>query len=208
MKKHFALALVVAGLAIAGCSSDSDDDDGNDEQVVDTGTNGAGDGNGGTGGEGGDGTEDGAGGGNETVTDGPDVDAGPVELTVANDATYSDFYTLFDAVFGGETFDERETPEEAWTIFVPTNTAFEAAGAGDTPDDDKLLLLRRHVISDGALSTAELAALSEVIVNTGDSYAIGGEADALTIGGAPVLGVIAQDENTIVYGIDGVLQAN
>lgn len=211
MKKRFALALVAASLVAAGCSSDDDGDS------VDGTTTGTTTGNADTGDTAGDGTgadlgdtdtgDDAGGdaGSSDTVTDGPDENAGPVELAVAADEGSSAFYTLFDAVFGGETFDERQDASEAWTILVPTNAAFDAAGAGDTPEDERLFLLRRHVISSGKLSTADLAALSEISVNTDDVYPITGDATSLTIGGASVLGVLGEDDNTIVYSIGGVL---
>ena len=210
MKKRFALVLVAAGLVAAGCSSDDDGDspdvDGpaatdtpmttTDGDVTDPDTDvEVGDAGGVAGGEG------------DAVTDGPDENAGPVELAVAGAPEYSNFYTLLDSLFGGETLDERDPPQ-AWTFFLPTNDAFQAGGADETPEDGKLLLLRRHVISDGKLSGEDLAALSEIIVNTGDSYPITGDASSLAVGGANVLEVLAEDDDTIVYGIDGVLQPN
>ena len=196
MKKRFALALAATCLVAAGCSSDDDGDGGGstpDTTTPDTTTP--------------DTTPDGGGvTSGDVTTDGPMDDAGPVELAVANDPESSDFYAFIDAIFGGETLDERQTPEEAWTFLVPTNAAFQAAGLGETPDDERTLLIRRHVITSGKLSLEDLAALSEIVVNTSDSYPISGDATSLSIGGAAVLRTIAEDDNTIVYSIDGALE--
>ena len=220
MKKRFALALVAASLVAAGCSSDDDDDDatspvttdGDNPMTVDPDAPSTTDGDGTTT----DGVDPdpadpgsspttGAGG---VTTDGPLADAGPVELAVANDPELSSFYSYIDAIFGGETIDERDTPEEEWTFLIPTNDAFDAAGLGDTPDADRGPLLQRHVITSGKLTQEELAGLSEIVVNSGDSYPIAGDATSLSIGGANVLRVVGEDDNTIVYAIDGALGSN
>ena len=214
MKKRFALALVAASLVAAGCSSDDDGDDPDTTGTTTGATTGTGTtdgtdtgGAGTTGGDtGGGGTTTGTTGGDTTVTDGPDVDAGPVELAVAADENSTSFYTLFDAIFGGETFDERRTPGEAWTVFVPTDAAFAAAGAGETPDDERQLLLQRHVVVGNKLTTTDIAGMSEIVVNSTDSYPVTGDSTNVAIDGASLTRVIAENELTIVYSIDGFLE--
>ena len=208
MKKRFALALVAASLVATGCSSDDDDDnaappvttDGGNPMTVDPDPNAPTIPAPTTGG--------GATTTTDVTTDGPTEDAGPVELAVANDPELSNFYSYIDAIFGGESLDERMVPEEEWTFLIPTNDAFDAAGLGDTPDGERGPLLQRHVITAGKQTLEQLAGMSEIVVNSGDSYQIGGDASSLTIGGAEVLRVVAEDDNTIVYALGGALAPN
>ena len=147
IKKYFAISVIAASVAIAGCSDD-------DDPVVDP----------------------------ADPTDPTDPDPDPLP-----DVTAGEGGSAFDTIFGSadhttllaainsvpDLDKTLDNPESNFTIFAPTNTAFDDLVAAD-PDDafaetadllapenqDALVrILQYHVIPDDVVSSADLATL-------------------------------------------------
>jgi len=91
-----------------------------------------------------------------------------------------------------------------WTVFLPTNEAL-AAFTGEVN-------LQTHIYTQAAVNATQATGLSgsSIAMNDGTEVAIaGGGTEALTIGGAEVVGadLTGNSGNTIVHIISGVLAA-
>ena len=157
IKKYFALSLITASLLAAGCSSDDDDDDGDGGTTTGTTdgtTTGTTDGatTGTT-----DGTTDG---GTTDGTDGGTTDGGDEQTSFANPdappadpddgssaydviANSADHTTLLAAIGAAGLADTLDDPgvTDGFTIFAPTNAAFEAFIEADADIADAAALL-------------------------------------------------------------------
>jgi len=238
VKKYFALTLIAASLAVAGCSSSDDDDDGGTD-TVGTGTSTAGTGTdtAGTGTDtAGTGTDT-AGTGTGTVgTDGGEPD-GPVEdmstmtgtsildlargtededgeVDVAGNAELTTLVTLLGEY--PDLLNILDDEDAALTVFAPNNAAFEAAGEIDAADVKNIL--QYHVATqsiDATVGSALAEAGTPVAVANGGTVTItaaeGGELQVVdSEGNAVALGtaISASNGNANVYVIDSVLAAS
>ncbi len=131
------------------------------------------------------------GGGDDGAPVGPG-NTGPV-VTALNAAGLGGFVTFLDGNIGSPSLEDN-----AWTVFAPTDAAL-AAATGVVSEQD-------HINVSGNLLPADLAALSEIVTNGGNSFAIGGDATALTIGGFNATLIDTGTAGATVYSIDGVLQ--
>ncbi len=137
------------------------------------------------------GTDGGDGGG----TDGggtPGGTTGPV-VTALQGAGLGAFVAFLDTNIGSPSLEDN-----TWTVFAPTDAAL-AAATGTISEQD-------HIFVGGNLSPAELAALSEIVTNGSNSFAIGGDESDLTVGGFTATLIDTGDAGATVYSIDGVLQ--
>ena len=148
MKKYFAMSIIAASVALAACSDDDDDDD----------------------------VGPGAGVPPIEVPDGTPV-ATPGEGNTAFDfiADSGDHVTLLGLIEAAELDDLLDDPNSQFTIFAPTEVAFEgmseeeldAIGASDT----LVRLLMNHVV-EGSVQSEE--------INAGVSAAEGGRGSVFT----------------------------
>ena len=130
------------------------------------------------------------------TTDGggaPGGNVGPV-VTAIQGAGSSAFIAFLDTNIGSPSLEDN-----AWTVFVPTDAALEGVDLTTISEQD-------HIHVDTVLDPEALSALSELITNGGNSFAIGGDATALTIGGFNATLIDTGDAGATIYQIDGVLQ--
>ena len=117
---------------------------------------------------------------------------GPV-VTALQGAGLGAFVAFLDTNIGSPSLEDN-----TWTVFAPTDAAL-AAATGTVSEQD-------HIFVGGNLDPDALSALSELVTNGGNSFAIGGDATALTIGGFDATLIDTGDAGATVYQIDGVLQ--
>lgn len=91
-----------------------------------------------------------------------------------------------------------------YTVFAPTDAAFEALGQDlSALDTQKLLrILRQHIIV-GTVTADDLTRISRVQVVTGDTITVGD--DGASIAGTAISFPDQQADNGIVHGIESVL---
>jgi uncharacterized surface protein with fasciclin (FAS1) repeats len=131
-----------------------------------------------------------------------------VEVAAAN----PDFSTLVTAVTEAE-LAETLSGEGKFTVFAPTNAAFEALPAGTL---DSLLadpkgaladILKLHVISGEVDSKAAIAAAGGNVDTLGGPISVALDGDKLVVGGATVVTADLKASNGIIHVIDAVITA-
>jgi transforming growth factor-beta-induced protein len=131
-----------------------------------------------------------------------------VEVASAN----PDFSTLVTAVKAAELV-ETLSGEGPFTVFAPTNAAFEALPAGtlDTlladPKGALTDILKLHVIGGAVDSKAAIAAAGTNVDTLGGPVAVALDGETLTIGGAKVVTTDIQASNGVIHVIDAVITA-
>jgi uncharacterized surface protein with fasciclin (FAS1) repeats len=123
-----------------------------------------------------------------------------------------DFSTLVAAVTAADLVDTL-SGEGPFTVFAPTNAAFDALPAGtlDTLLEDPggaltdILLL--HVISGAVDSEAAIAAAGGTVETLGGPVTVELEGDNLVVGGATVVTADIEASNGIIHVIDAVITA-
>lgn len=124
----------------------------------------------------------------------------------ASDENFSTLVTALDAAGLVETL----AGEGAFTVFAPTNAAFEALGdaLNDVLADSDLLtqVLLYHVVDGKVMSPDALAlAGSEVETLSGDKITLSIEGESLYINDAMVTAVDIEASNGVIHVIDAVL---
>lgn len=123
-----------------------------------------------------------------------------------------DFSTLVAAVTAAE-LAETLSGDGPFTVFAPTNKAFEALPAGtvDTllkdPKGDLTKILKLHVISGAVDAKAATAAAGTNVETLGGPVAVKLDGDKLTIGGATIVTTDIKAKNGIIHVIDAVITA-
>ena len=121
-----------------------------------------------------------------------------------------DFSTLVTAVTEAGLVDTL-SGEGPFTVFAPTNAAFEALPAGTL---DSLLadpqgaltdVLSLHVISGEINSEAAIAAAGTNVETLGGPVAVALDGDNLTVGGATVVTTDIEASNGVIHVIDAVI---
>lgn len=121
-----------------------------------------------------------------------------------------DFSTLVTAVTEAGLVDTL-SGEGPFTVFAPTNAAFEALPAGTL---DSLLadpqgaltdVLSLHVISGEVNSEAAIAAAGTNVETLGGPVAVALDGDNLTVGGATVVTTDIEASNGVIHVIDAVI---
>ncbi len=131
-----------------------------------------------------------------------------VEIAAAN----PDFSTLVKAVTAAELAETLSGPGP-FTVFAPTNKAFEALPAGtlDTllkdPKGDLAKILKLHVISGAVDAKAATAAAGTNVETLGGPVAVKADGNKLTFGGANVVTTDIKAKNGIIHVIDAVVTA-
>ena len=149
MKKYFAMSIIAASVALAACSDDDDDD--GDTGVTDPIV---------TEGEGGEGEP-------PTAGELPPV-ATPGEGNTAFDfiATSEDHTQLTELIIQADLADTLDDPAQQFTIFAPTDAAFETldedtlAALGD--NDVLVRVLQQHVVLNSVQSDEIIAGVGTV----------------------------------------------
>ncbi len=123
----------------------------------------------------------------------PTPGAGDVQAALESAGNFGGFLSSFGAAYGLQKLD-AETDADPWTVFAPTDAAL--AGAD--------LVVNDHIATGNKLSPADLLAAGTFTSFNGNSYAVAGTEDALTVGGFAV--AVVGEGASITYSIDGVLQ--
>ena len=146
----------------------------------------------------------------------PPVEAVPSESTITNIAAADERFTTLVAALGATGLDTVLASEtETFTVFAPTNEAFEAMGAANVAallDEPENLtaILQQHVIADAAVDSVTAYSLSG-----GTATTVGGaeipvaisKKRALRVGGAKVTVADIRAANGIIHVIDTVIVA-
>ena len=150
----------------------------------------------------------------ETTTTAAEEEASTEGETIVDIAVGNpDFSTLVTAVTEAG-LAETLSGEGPFTVFAPTNAAFEALPAGtlDTlladPTGDLTSILQLHVISGEVDSAAAAAAVGTCVETLGGPVLVDEDADGnLTFGGAVISDVDIEASNGIIHVIDSVVVA-
>ena len=133
-------------------------------------------------------------------------------LDIPQVATLNGFSTLVDLVITAGLAGDLSSPNGPYTVFAPTNAAFEALSA--VPQGQDLIdVLTYHVLDTEVASTGLSDGL--VVTNTlnGASFTVNidGEAVSITDQAGNTVNVVATNvsaENGVIHVIDGVLLPN
>jgi uncharacterized surface protein with fasciclin (FAS1) repeats len=131
-----------------------------------------------------------------------------VEIASAN----PDFSTLVTAVTAAGLAETLSGPGP-FTVFAPTNKAFEALPAGtvDTllkdPTGDLADILKLHVMSGAVDSKAAIAAAGGTVDTLGGKISVALDGEKLIVGGATVITADLKASNGILHVIDAVITA-
>ncbi len=123
-----------------------------------------------------------------------------------------DFSTLVTAVKAAELVETLSGPGP-FTVFAPTNAAFEKLPAGtlDTlladPKGALTDVLKLHVIAGSVDAAAATAAAGTEVETLGGKVAVAKDGDKLTIGGATIVTTDIKASNGIIHVIDAVITA-
>ncbi len=129
-----------------------------------------------------------------------------VEIASAN----PDFETLVKAVTAAE-LAETLSGTGPFTVFAPTDAAFDALPAGtlDTllkdPTGALADILKLHVLSGAVDSKAAIAAAGGTVDSLGGPIAIALDGETLTVGGAKVVTTDIKASNGVIHVIDAVI---
>ena len=129
-----------------------------------------------------------------------------VEIASAN----PDFSTLVAAVSAAGLAETLSGPGP-FTVFAPTNAAFEALPAGtvDTllkdPTGDLASILKLHVLSGSVDSKAAIAAAGGNVDSLGGKISVALDGEKLIVGGATVTTADLKASNGILHVIDAVI---
>lgn len=123
-----------------------------------------------------------------------------------------DLSTLVAAVTAAELAETLSGPGP-FTVFAPTNAAFEKLPAGTVetllkdPKGDLTKILTLHVISGAVDSKAAIAAAGTNVETLGGPVAVKLDGDKLMVGGATVVTTDIKASNGVIHLIDAVITA-
>jgi uncharacterized surface protein with fasciclin (FAS1) repeats len=187
MKKfRYSLVAVLAGVALVGAACSDDDSDSEETTTTEA---------------------------EETTTteaasdDSSSEDPGTIVDVASSQPDFTTLVTAVDAAGLVETL----SGEGPFTVFAPTNEAFEALPEGtlDTlladPTGALTDVLTLHVIEGEVDSAAALAAAGTCVDTLGGSVAVEMDGDNLTVGGATVTTTDVPASNGVIHIIDAVI---
>lgn len=142
----------------------------------------------------------------------PVVPVVPVEKTIAARVASTDSYSKFKTALEASGLDKTLTGPGPFTVFVPTNRAFEKMV---TPSFDNLLkpenrgllvtLLQRHIIPQ--LVREEDFKTGEYLTQGGELIHVKVESDKITVGDVSVTMSNDLSANGVIHTVDGVIVA-
>ena len=143
-------------------------------------------------------TEPGEGGEPTTPPAGGEEGAAIGALRGAGSNGFADIYGATN--FGGALDDN------AWTVFVPTDTALDSGTAASIAADNAqaTTVVQQHVLTEGAFGPDELPATATT--NGGVSLNIVSNDDGITVNGFDATPVDVDGSNAAIYQIEGLLQ--
>ena len=145
------------------------------------------------------------------------------EAASSDDAGSEDPGTIVDIAAGNEDFStlvtavteaglvETLSGEGPYTVFAPTNAAFEALPEGtldsllEDPSGALTEILQLHVIAGEVDSAAAAAAVGTCVETLGGEVKVEEVDGGLTIGGAPISTTDLEASNGIIHVIDAVI---
>ncbi len=188
MKKfRYSLVAVLAGVALIGAACSDDDTDSESSTTTEA---------------------------EETTT---------TEAASSDDAGSEDPGTIVDIAVGNEDFStlvtavteaglvETLSGEGPYTVFAPTNAAFDALPEGtldsllEDPSGALTEILQLHVIAGEVDSAAAAAAVGTCVETLGGEVKVEEADGGLTIGGAPISTTDLEASNGIIHVIDAVI---
>ena len=106
--------------------------------------------------------------------------------------------------------DEELTQGGPYTLFAPTDDAFESLALGinnvsDSTQAEELRQILLHHVVEGKYSATELAQMKELTTLGGNSLQVGTSSDNVTVDGADVVLSDQEADNGYVHLIDSVL---
>lgn len=146
----------------------------------------------------------------ETTTTEAEDAASEGETIVDIAAGNEDFSTLVTAVTEAGLV-ETLSGEGPFTVFAPTNAAFEALPEGtldtllEDPEGALTEVLQLHVIAGEVDSNAALEAVDTCVETLGGPVRVAMEGEELTVGGAVVSSTDIEASNGIIHVIDSVI---
>lgn len=147
----------------------------------------------------------------------------PTEAASSDDAGSEDPGTIVDIAAGNEDFStlvtavteaglvETLSGEGPYTVFAPTNAAFDALPEGtldsllEDPSGALTEILQLHVIAGEVDSAAAAAAVGTCVETLGGEVKVEEVDGGLTIGGAPISTTDLEASNGIIHVIDAVI---
>ena len=190
MKKfRYSLVAVLAGVALVGAACSDDDEDSEEStttEAEETTTTEA-----------------------ESSDDASSEDPGTIVDIASSQPDFSTLVTAVDAAGLVDTL----SGEGPYTVFAPTNEAFEALPEGtlDTlladPTGALTDVLTLHVIDGEVDSAAALAAAGTCVETLGGQVAVAMDGEDLTVGGATVTTTDIPASNGVIHIIDAVIAA-
>ena len=184
---RFSLVAVLAGVALIGAACSDDDTDSESSTTTEA---------------------------EETTT---------TEAASSDDAGSEDPGTIVDIAAGNEDFStlvtavteaglvETLSGEGPYTVFAPTNAAFDALPEGtldsllEDPSGALTEILQLHVIAGEVDSAAAAAAVGTCVETLGGEVKVEEVDGGLTIGGAPISTTDLEASNGIIHVIDAVI---
>lgn len=120
-----------------------------------------------------------------------------------------DLSTLVEAVVAAELVETLEEPGP-YTVFAPTNEAFEALGGKleellEPQNKEELAEILTYHVAAGEVASGELEDGQMIETVQGEDVEIGIEGEEVTVNGAQVLTPDVQASNGVVHVIDEVL---
>lgn len=120
-----------------------------------------------------------------------------------------DLSTLVDAVVAAELTETLEEPGP-YTVFAPTNEAFEALGGTletllEPANQEELAEILTYHVVPGELTAAQLSDGQQLETVQGDSLEVKVSEGTVTVGGAEVAAADVEASNGVVHVIDAVL---
>jgi uncharacterized surface protein with fasciclin (FAS1) repeats len=124
-----------------------------------------------------------------------------------DDVTSENKLSKFDAAIGEAGLSEALKDGTEYTVFAPTDDAFEAysSGRSDLTVEELRDVVRSHIVA-GRIDAEQAETLDSAMVLTGDTIAISKDGDNLEIGDTEVVSKDIRSGNLTVYVIDGVLE--
>jgi uncharacterized surface protein with fasciclin (FAS1) repeats len=122
-----------------------------------------------------------------------------------------DNYSIFHDLMKTSGLDKTLDQGGPYTVFAPTNAAFNALPAGTVQDlqkpgsrDQLVQILTSHVVR-GQMNATDVASGQALTAMNGKTLAVGRDQGILTIDGARIVQPNINASNGIVHGIDKVL---